>query len=168
LARGESLSIIHEQEHEHRATAMFKGNGRADPPGDDLMYETAFTPFASLGGGVLIGLAAVLLMLALGRVMGATGILAGLFAPASIYDFAWRAALLLGMVTGPTVYWLATGAMPEVTVPVSTPMLDHRRPDRRRRRDLRLGLHLGPRRLRHGAALAPLHRRHAHLHGLTG
>jgi uncharacterized membrane protein YedE/YeeE len=123
LARGESLSIIHEQEHEHRATAMFKGNGRADPPGDDLMYETAFTPFASLGGGVLIGLAAVLLMLALGRVMGATGILAGLFAPASIYDFAWRAALLLGMVTGPTVYWLATGAMPEVTVPVSTPML---------------------------------------------
>jgi uncharacterized membrane protein YedE/YeeE len=87
------------------------------------MYETAFTPWASLGGGVLIGLAAVLLMLTLGRVMGATGILAGLFAPASSHDFAWRAALLLGMVTGPAVFWLATGAMPEVTVPVSTPML---------------------------------------------
>jgi uncharacterized membrane protein YedE/YeeE len=27
------------------------------------------------------------------------------------------------MVTGPAVFWLATGAMPEVTVPVSTPML---------------------------------------------
>lgn len=87
------------------------------------MYETAFTPWASLGGGVLIGLAAVLLMLAIGRVMGATGILAGLFAPASSQDFAWRAALLLGMVTGPAVYLLATGSMPEITVPVSTPML---------------------------------------------
>jgi uncharacterized membrane protein YedE/YeeE len=43
------------------------------------MYETAFTPWASLGGGVLIGLSAVLLMLVLGRVMGATGILAGPF-----------------------------------------------------------------------------------------
>ena len=60
------------------------------------MYETAFTPWASLGGGVLIGLAAVLLMLVLGRVMGATGILAGVFAPASTYDFSWRAALLAG------------------------------------------------------------------------
>jgi membrane associated rhomboid family serine protease len=87
------------------------------------MFETAFTPWASLGGGVLIGLSAVLLMLVSGRVMGATGILAGLFAPASTHDFSWRAALLLGMVTGPTVFWLATGAMPEVTVPVSTPML---------------------------------------------
>jgi uncharacterized membrane protein YedE/YeeE len=62
-------------------------------------------------------------MLVLGRVMGATGILAGLFAPASTHDFSWRAALLLGMVTGPAVFWLATGAMPEITVPVSTPML---------------------------------------------
>ena len=87
------------------------------------MFETAFTPWASLGGGVLIGLSAVLLMLVVGRIMGATGILAGLFAPASTNDFAWRAALLLGMVTGPAVFWLATGAMPEVTVPVSTPML---------------------------------------------
>jgi uncharacterized membrane protein YedE/YeeE len=87
------------------------------------MYETAFTPWASLGGGALIGLAAVLLMLTLGRVMGATGIVAGLFSPASGQDFAWRAALLLGMVTGPTVFWLLTGGMPEVTVTVSTPLL---------------------------------------------
>ena len=27
------------------------------------------------------------------------------------------------MVTGPTVYWLVVGQMPEITVPVSTPML---------------------------------------------
>ncbi|PWK61112.1 YeeE/YedE family protein [Roseicyclus mahoneyensis] len=85
--------------------------------------ETAFTPWQSLGGGVLIGTASVLLMLAVGRIMGATGILAGIFAPASVADMSWRLALLLGMLTGPAVYWLATGGMPEIAVPVSMPML---------------------------------------------
>lgn len=87
------------------------------------MIETAFTPWQSLGGGVLIGLASVLLMLAVGRIMGATGVLAGIFAPASVADFSWRVALLLGMVTGPSVYLLVTGGMPEITVPASMPML---------------------------------------------
>lgn len=87
------------------------------------MIETAFTPFASLGGGALIGLASVLLMLTIGRIMGATGVLAGIFTPSSWQDASWRIALLLGMVTGPAVYWLVAGQMPEVTVPVSTPML---------------------------------------------
>jgi uncharacterized membrane protein YedE/YeeE len=87
------------------------------------MIETAFTPWQSLGGGVLIGLSSVLLMLVAGRIMGATGILAGIFAPASVADMSWRVALLLGMVTGPAVYWLVTGGMPEITVPVSMPML---------------------------------------------
>lgn len=85
--------------------------------------ETAFTPFQSLGGGALIGLAAVLLMLALGRIMGATGILAGVFAPASVNDLSWRLAVLAGMVTGPLAYLALTGGMPAVDVPVSTPML---------------------------------------------
>jgi hypothetical protein len=62
-------------------------------------------------------------MLVLGRVLGATGILAGVFAPSSVYDASWRVAILLGMFTGPAVYWLVTGGMPEITVPVSTPML---------------------------------------------
>jgi uncharacterized membrane protein YedE/YeeE len=87
------------------------------------MTQTDFTPYQSLGGGVLIGLAAVLLMLTLGRVMGATGILTGILAPASRYDASWRVAILAGMMTGPAVYWLATGGMPEITVPASTPML---------------------------------------------
>jgi hypothetical protein len=34
------------------------------------MIETTFTPFQSLRGGALIGLASVLLMATLGRVMG--------------------------------------------------------------------------------------------------
>lgn len=84
------------------------------------MIETAFTPMASLAGGVLIGLSATLLMLLLGRVMGATGVVSGLIAPASRPDFAWRAALLAGMVTGPAVLWLLSGDMPAIEVPVST------------------------------------------------
>ncbi len=87
------------------------------------MMETAFTPWASLSGGILIGLSAVLLMLSIGRVMGATGVLAGIFAPSSRHDASWRIALVLGMITGPAVYWLFAGQMPEISVPVSTPML---------------------------------------------
>ena len=87
------------------------------------MIETAFTPWASLAGGVLIGLAAVLLMLVAGRVMGATGIVAGLIRPVSSGDFAWRAALLLGMVSGPLAVAVVSGGMPAVQVPVSLPML---------------------------------------------
>lgn len=84
------------------------------------MFETAFTPWTSLSGGVLIGIASTLLMLLVGRVMGATGVLSGFFQPSSREDFAWRAALLAGMVTGPTIVWIVSGDMPTVTVPVST------------------------------------------------
>jgi uncharacterized membrane protein YedE/YeeE len=72
---------------------------------------------------VLIGAASILLMATLGRIMGATGILAGLFSPTSMSDFSWRAIMLLGMVTGPIVVMAVTGQMPAVQVPVSTTML---------------------------------------------
>ncbi|WP_438362796.1 YeeE/YedE family protein [Nioella halotolerans] len=85
--------------------------------------ETEFTPIASTVGGVLIGTASVLLMLTLGRIMGATGILAGFFSPASRDDWLWRAAILAGMITGPVVYLALMGEMPAVQVPISTPML---------------------------------------------
>mmetsp|Transcript_24440 Transcript_24440/g.45519 ORF Transcript_24440/g.45519 Transcript_24440/m.45519 type:complete len:144 (+) Transcript_24440:1518-1949(+) len=85
--------------------------------------ETVFTPLQSLGGGALIGLAAVLLMATMGRVMGATGILAGLLTPADKADWAWRVAMLLGMISGPVVVLAVTGQMPVVQVPISTPML---------------------------------------------
>lgn len=85
--------------------------------------ETAFTPIASTIGGALIGLSSVLLMLTLGRIMGATGILAGFFTPASRDDFLWRAAMLAGMVTGPVVYLGLTGSFPAVEIPISMPVL---------------------------------------------
>ncbi|MEP3637642.1 MAG: YeeE/YedE thiosulfate transporter family protein [Paracoccaceae bacterium] len=86
-------------------------------------FETEFTPWLSLGGGVLIGLAATLLMLTLGRVFGATGILAGLIAPMSKQDFTWRAVLLAGMVSGPLLIFSVTGSMPAVEIPMSVPMM---------------------------------------------
>lgn len=84
---------------------------------------TDFTPIQSLIGGGLIGVASVLLMLTLGRVLGATGVLAGVFQPASGADWSWRAALLAGMVTAPVAILAVTGEMPAIQVPVSTPMM---------------------------------------------
>lgn len=84
---------------------------------------TEFTPLLSLFGGALIGLSAVLLMATLGRIMGATGVLAGVVMPAGLKDWGWRAALVLGMATGPALFTLATGAPPAIDVPVSLPLL---------------------------------------------
>jgi len=81
--------------------------------------ETAFTPLQSLIGGSLIGLSAVLLMLTLGRVMGATGIVAGILTPTSRADWQWRVALLAGMVVAPVALLLTAGQMPAVEIPVS-------------------------------------------------
>ncbi len=81
--------------------------------------ETAFTPIASLAGGALIGLAAVLLMLIHGRIAGATGILAGVLLPTSRENWAWRAAMLVGMASAPGLFSMFMGTMPAIEVPVS-------------------------------------------------
>lgn len=83
---------------------------------------TEFTPLWSLSGGVLIGLGAILLMAFLGRIMGATGILAGALVPRSAREFSWRAVVLAGMISGPLVIFAMTGKMPEIQVPVSAMM----------------------------------------------
>lgn len=85
--------------------------------------ETTFTPFASLGGGALIGLASILLMWTMGKIMGATGILAGFMSPISLSDWSWRAAVMAGMVSAPLIYFAIAGQMPAVQVPVSNNML---------------------------------------------
>jgi len=53
--------------------------------------ETVFTPISSFGGGLAIGLGAVLLMLSLGRILGATGILSGTVFAEDREDLKWRA-----------------------------------------------------------------------------
>lgn len=85
--------------------------------------ETEFTPVASALGGALIGLAAVALMALRGRIMGATGILAGTLVPSGAADWLWRALVVAGMLTGPWVYLALTGGFPEITVPAGTPAL---------------------------------------------
>ena len=85
--------------------------------------ETAFTPFASLGGGLAIGLGAVMLMLGLGRILGATGIMSGLVFAQNRAEALWRAAMILGMIAAPGVIFLVSGTMPAVDVPVSPTMI---------------------------------------------
>ena len=76
---------------------------------------TEFTPFASLLGGALIGVAAVMLMLFLGRIAGISGIIRGLFS----IDFSevwWRLAFLAGLIAAPFLLRKATGVLPEFAV----------------------------------------------------
>lgn len=84
---------------------------------------TEFTPLQSLAGGALIGIASVLLMLVHGRIMGATGILAGAILPGGPGDRGWRLAVILGMASAPLAYLAVAGQMPPIEVPVSTLML---------------------------------------------
>ncbi len=85
--------------------------------------ETLFTPTASFAGGLLIGLSAVLLMLGVGRIFGATGILSGLVFPESRDELNWRVPLVLGMVAAPGLIFALTGKMPSLSVPASPAML---------------------------------------------
>lgn len=80
---------------------------------------TEFTPWQSLAGGALIGLAAVLLMALHGRILGATGILGGLLRFNDMADWRLRAAMVLGMACGPLVVLWVTGRAPALDLPVS-------------------------------------------------
>lgn len=74
----------------------------------------AFTPWASLAGGVLIGLAAALFVLLNGRIAGISGILGGLLKPVK-GDLGWRIAFLLGLVASPAAYaWMAQVPSPHI------------------------------------------------------
>ena len=66
---------------------------------------TNFTPWASLSGGILLGVASAFFILVNGRVLGISGILGGLLAPKK-GDAGWRIAFLLGMLAAPLVYGL--------------------------------------------------------------
>ena len=61
---------------------------------------TEFTPVAGILGGLLIGAAAVILMAGAGRVMGASGIFAGLLTLKPVGETAWRAVFIAGMLAG--------------------------------------------------------------------
>lgn len=75
---------------------------------------TNFTPWSSLAGGLIIGLAAAAFILFNGRIAGISGILGGLLRPAR-GDIGWRLAFLLGLVGAPLAYALVA-ALPEATI----------------------------------------------------
>ena len=67
---------------------------------------TEFTPWMSLGGGVLIGLSAVMVMALLGRIAGISGIVKGVLGAVVPLDGApsdrgWRIAFVLGLLAAP-------------------------------------------------------------------
>ena len=63
---------------------------------------THFTPWLSLGGGILLGLASAAFILVNGRILGISGILGGLLVP-RLGDMGWRIAFLLGIAASPFV-----------------------------------------------------------------
>lgn len=70
---------------------------------------TSFTPVASLAGGILIGLSAVLLLAAQGRIAGISGIAARLLPFGDRTDRGGAAAFVLGLVAAPLVVFAFTG-----------------------------------------------------------
>lgn len=80
-----------------------------------------FTPWASLAGGMLIGLSAAVFVLFNGRIAGISGILGGLLEwPKG--DIAWRVAYLAGLIGAPLVYG-AVLTLPEVRIDADFPTL---------------------------------------------
>ncbi|ABM42597.1 MULTISPECIES: YeeE/YedE family protein [Diaphorobacter] len=84
----------------------------------------SFTPWSSLAGGMLIGLAAALLIVLLGRIAGISGIVGALLQRsswASVANWGWRAAFVIGMVAAPLV-WQLIAPLPPMEMP-SNPLV---------------------------------------------
>jgi uncharacterized membrane protein YedE/YeeE len=80
-----------------------------------------FTPGMSLLGGVLIGFASALFILANGRIAGISGILGGLLTRRSD-DRIWRLAFLLGLMAAPAAIVALTGPV-VATIEANTEVL---------------------------------------------
>ena len=79
---------------------------------------THFTPWQSLAGGILIGLAAAMFVLLNGRVAGISGIVGGLLKPRA-GDVGWRVAFVLGMLAAPVCY-AAIAGLPKLEIDASS------------------------------------------------
>lgn len=81
----------------------------------------AFTPWMSLAGGIMIGVAAVMFILLNGRIAGISGILGGLLRPVK-GDTLWRVAFLLGMIAAPLA-WQIMATLPPMRIDADYPLL---------------------------------------------
>ena len=80
-----------------------------------------FTPWASLVGGLIIGLATVLFLMFNGRIAGISGIVGGLLNPKK-GDILWRIAFVAGLVLSPLIFGLVS-FIPKVQIDASYPVL---------------------------------------------
>lgn len=81
----------------------------------------SFTPVSGFIGGMLIGLASVLLLWLNGRIAGISGIVGGILSQRG-GEFGWRAMFVAGLLLGAFGYTLATGGL-AVAIPASIPVL---------------------------------------------
>ncbi|MDQ2964028.1 MAG: YeeE/YedE family protein [Pseudomonadota bacterium] len=81
----------------------------------------AFTPWSAAVGGVIIGVAAAMLVLVNGRIAGISGIVGGLLRPTP-GDVAWRVAFVAGLIAAPMLYMIVA-ALPPVIIEASYPTL---------------------------------------------
>jgi uncharacterized membrane protein YedE/YeeE len=81
-----------------------------------------FSPLTALGGGALIGAAAVLLLLLNGRIAGISGIVNRAILTPDGDGRRWRLAFLFGLIAAPLIWHAATGAQPviEIAAPLAT------------------------------------------------
>lgn len=73
-------------------------------------------------GGVLIGIGAIILLAFNGHIAGVTGVTRGILAPKE-NDTMWRVAFLIGLVVGPLVFQVVSGAPADSFITSSTPVL---------------------------------------------
>ena len=81
----------------------------------------AFTPGSAAIGGVVIGLAAALLVLVHGRIAGISGIVGGMLRPRA-GEFGWRLAFTAGLIVAPIAYALIA-RQPAITIDAGYPVL---------------------------------------------
>jgi uncharacterized membrane protein YedE/YeeE len=84
---------------------------------------TDFTPLASLVGGMMIGLSAVLLMLWEGRIAGISGIAGRLLPPHLDGAFLSRFGFVVGLVAAPFLVMAVTGGTVLQTVSGNLPLM---------------------------------------------
>ncbi|MGZ5092304.1 MAG: YeeE/YedE family protein [Burkholderiales bacterium] len=84
--------------------------------------DTTFTPVSGFLGGTLIGLAAVLLLLANGRIAGVSGIVGGIMSRTQ-GDVSWRVSFVVGLWLGALIYWAARAQMFDVETVAPWPVM---------------------------------------------
>lgn len=84
---------------------------------------TEFTPFASLIGGMMIGLSAVLLLLLEGRVAGISGIAGRLLPPYRDRALPSRFGFVIGLVAAPLAMMALTGDAIRQTISPNIPLM---------------------------------------------